>query len=459
MRTFFIFFVSIFLISCSKPTIEQKDTKSIEQKKIYKQNIKKPIINRQKPIKIVKLSKDNFQIRQTKKNTFSNKIDKIKIVGASMLDTMNLITEATGESIVFQMQSENIESKLNHQQNKNSKVFIVADNIEFETLLNNILGDKFSIKYENGLYLINSVQKVTLKVPPIKEIGNNLVKAFTSFGAINVVYDEISSYISFVAKQKDYENIIRYVNNLKNNLYVIEYNVEVYNVELKDEFNIGIDWDIVKNSSNLQLVANATNALSTSTPFQLGLIKNTTNTSMSSFINILETFGKVESIQKPKLLGLAGTKVMLKDGFEESFIKEITNSVTNNTSQTSTTTQSISTGLEILLNSNVLDDTVIMQIDLKINDIVGYNEFVVNDTTYKQPKKMVKDIKNTIRVKAGDPILISGLYKHSKNNTYSGLPNTKDNMLSFITGKESKTGTKSEMVIIVTPRIIKYEIY
>jgi type II secretory pathway component GspD/PulD (secretin) len=461
MKFLIIFFISIFFVSCSNQNI-QKDvqkTKIKKYKKIYDQEIKKNTNNQNPAVKIIKINQDNFQI-----NNFSNKhsnkvIDKIKIVGASMLDTINLITEATSESIVFQMQSENIETKLNHENNKNSKIFISAEDVSFDNLLDNILGDKFSVKYENGLYLINSVQKVTLKVPPIKEIGENLVKALTSFGAVNIVYDQISSYISFVAKQKDYENIVRYVNNLKDNLYVIEYDVEVYNVELKDEYNIGINWEVVKNNTNFQVFTNMAQATATTNPFQLGVIKETSNTSINSFLNMLEVFGKVESIQKPKLLGLAGTKVMLKDGFEETFIKEITNSMTNNVSQTSTVTESVLTGLEIELNSNVLDDTVIMQVDLKIDDIIGYNEFSVDDTVYKQPKKMVKDIKNTIRVKAGEPVLISGLYKHTKNKNYSGIPNTQDSFMNFLTGQESKSGTKTEMVILVTPRLIKYEMY
>jgi type II secretory pathway component GspD/PulD (secretin) len=71
----------------------------------------------------------------------------------------------------------------------------------------------------------------------------------------------------------------------------------------------------------------------------------------------------------------------------------------------------------------------------------------------------VKDIKNTIRVKAGEPVLISGLYKHTKNKNYSGIPNTQDSFMNFLTGQESKSGTKTEMVILVTPRLIKYEMY
>jgi type II secretory pathway component GspD/PulD (secretin) len=412
-------------------------------------------------IEYVPVRADSLRVETTKLKEYPH-IDKIKVYGADFYDVLTLLMEATGESIIVEQQNQNVEKNLKLKESY--PVYISAENIGFGPLLQKLAGNKLSVKQQNGIYYLNSVQKANIKVPPIPALAKTIQSAIGSFGATNIVYDSITSSISFLAKQKDYESIMEYINTLKKNLYVIEYDIAIYSVSLDDEFGMGIDWNGLRSSGNIQYSTTQSNSLGdldTASPLTFGLIKNNALFNLSGLIKMLDRYGKVESVQRPTLLGLAGTPVKLKDGLEETYIKEVTNKSTNNvagtTNTTETATETILSGIDITLTSNVLDETVITDIKLSMNDIVGYNEFVTNDMTYRQPKVMTKDISNTLRVRAGEPILISGLFKSGDNQNYRGIPGTANiPAMSVLGGAKTKASSKSEMVIIVTPRVIKY---
>jgi len=172
----------------------------------------------------------------------------------------------------------------------------------------------------------------------------------------------------------------------------------------------------------------------------------------------LSHFGKVESVQKPKLLGIAGTDVTLIDGLNEPYIKELKSTLIGdgNALRTTTVSGSALSGLKITLNSNIMDGTVLTDISLEISDIVGYSDFTVDGTSYRQPKTRTKNINSSIRVQPGVPIIISGLFRNKADAGYKGIPGLAETQARLLGGSEYDGKTKSEMVIIVTPRIIKY---
>ena len=52
--------------------------------------------------------------------------------------------------------------------------------------------------------------------------------------------------------------------------------------------------------------------------------------------------------------------------------------------------------------------------------------------------------------------MISGLFRNKTDKGYKGIPGIAETKARIIGGSEYDGSTKSEMVIIVTPRVIKY---
>jgi len=441
-------------------------------------------------LEIVEVSAENFSI-DSSTIPDAEIIKHVKISGAQLNDVISLLTEATNQDIIFQLQSDTLlpyntsaantlTTNINgttlatnanngyenndEYQIRESKVYVSASNIGFGRLLKKAVGDKLSIRYDDSTYYLGYVKTVTLKIPSLNGLAEELKKTLTTLGASNVVHDLITSSITFSAREKEYKDIMQYLVVLRNNLYVIEYDIAIYNVALKDNYSLGINWSLLAgNNSGINLVSTTSSAFGTSgataTTATFGAIFDTDNLTGTAIAEALSQFGKVESIQRPKLLGIAGTDVTLIDGLEEPYIKELsTTAVGDSGVQTSTVSATALSGLRVTLNSNMMDGTVLTDISLEINDIVGYSNFVVNDVTYSQPRTHTKNIKNSMRVQPGVPIVISGLFRNQTDKGYKGVPGLAKTGARLLGGSEYEGTSKTEMVIIVTPRVIKYVI-
>jgi type II secretory pathway component GspD/PulD (secretin) len=480
MRSLILAAVLLGLSGCSVATKKETLTPEMQLKELDN-----PItqIQRSDPaMQIVEVNADNFHIEE---QIIPDKeiIKRAKIMGAELSDVIALLTEATNENIVFQLQAESVTSNrfnrsvgtLNNQNMNNqyvgkndyllseTNINLSASNISFGKILQKTVGDKLSILYDDGTFYLGNMRTITLKIPSVNGLPEILTSSITSMGASNVTTDAITSSVSFSAREKEYGDIMKYLEILRNNLYVIEYEISIYDVELKDNYALGIDWSLVPSlaKDGLSFIASAGAGLgsagTSAVPLTFGMIMKNDTYNGKALVNALENFGKVESVQRPKLLGLAGTTVKLTDGIEAPYISGIQNtSVGNGTSQVSTTSATALSGLEINLKSNMLDGTVITDIGLKINDIVGYTSFEVNGNKFSQPQTVTKAINNTMRVQPGVPIVISGLFRNKSDKGWSGLPGLGESSAGVVGGARHASSTKSEMVIVVTPRVIKY---
>lgn len=443
-------------------------------------------IQRSEPaMQVVEVSADNFHI-EPQNIPDKETIKRAKIMGAELSDVIALLTEATNENIVFQLQAESVNSNkynslttssTNGTVNSNNEytgkndyllsetnINLSASNIPFGKMLQKTVGDKLSILYDDDTFYLGNMRTVTLKIPSVNGLPEILKNSISAMGASNVTTDAITSSVSFSAREKEYGDIMKYLEILRNNLYVIEYEISIYDVQLKDNYALGIDWSLVPKlaQNGIGFVASAASGLgsagASAVPATFGMIMKNDKYDGKALINALENFGKVESIQRPKLLGLAGTNVKLTDGIESPYISGIQNTTVSGSgaSQVSTTSAMALSGLEINLKSNMLDGTVITDIGLKINDIVGYTSFQVNGNTFSQPQTVTKAINNTMRVQPGVPIVISGLFRNKSDKGWDGLPGLGDSAAGVVGGERHTSSTKSEMVIVVTPRVIKY---
>lgn len=447
--------IAFIYIGCANTQYKQEIQKEEFRKDI---NISTSVIRRP-AMQIVEVNAENFDFEE---NIVPDKeiIKKVKFMGAQLQDVIALLTEATDQDVIFQLQSTNAQEPL--AAIRESKIYLSASDVGFGRLLEKAVGDKLSIRYEDETYYLGYTKTVTVKIPSIGGLIDSIKGELTTLGAVNIIYNKISSSVTFSAREKEYKDIMNYLKVLRNNVYMIEYDISIYNVELNDDYNLGINWDIIpKGDSKIQLSAQTSNAVGpsvlTNVPSTFGALFNLSNFSVNMLADTLSQFGKVESIQKPKLLGMAGTDVTLIDGTEEPYIKQlIANRFGDTGLNTSTESATALSGLKVTLNSNIMDGTVLTDISLELNDIIGYVDFVVDGNTYSQPRTVTKTIKNSMRVQPGVPIVISGLFRHKSSKVYKGLPGLDQTQLRLLSGSEYEGATKSEMVIVVTPRVIKY---
>jgi len=94
--------------------------------------------------------------------------------------------------------------------------------------------------------------------------------------------------------------------------------------------------------------------------------------------------------------------------------------------------------------------SVIMMIDIK-NDVANFDKQVQGIPTI-----VTETAKTTVMVQDGGTIVIGGLYKITQSHSSDGVPLlSKIPLLGALFRNSRKSGTQNELMIFITPRIIK----
>ena len=96
------------------------------------------------------------------------------------------------------------------------------------------------------------------------------------------------------------------------------------------------------------------------------------------------------------------------------------------------------------------DDRVVMKIFVTKNDVV--------DPTADQPALSTNEARTELLVDNGDTIVIGGIVKSTIQYGEKGIPGLRQlGVLGWLFRSQSKKDQKNELLIFITPRIVKLE--
>ncbi len=187
---------------------------------------------------------------------------------------------------------------------------------------------------------------------------------------------------------------------------------------------------------------------------------------LTGMMNFLKESGDVKVVSSPKIATLNNQQALITVG--ETYNYKLKGS--------STTTESGSTGdadeeksifVGILLNilPEISDDNKIMlRINPSISELLNPEDARVRSTgenskTYREiaPDTKQKKISTVVQVRDGETIVLGGLITDSEMFSRNGVPILQDiPLLGHIFGSKKKVKNKSELVFIITPRIVDF---
>lgn len=176
-------------------------------------------------------------------------------------------------------------------------------------------------------------------------------------------------------------------------------------------------------------------------PFvRLGNIANTFNLDVA--LSAMERKGKGRLISAPKATTQNNMEASITQG-ERIPIQTIQNNTV--------TTQYVNAALELKVTPQITArGSVIMEIDIK-NDIANFDKQVLGIPTIT-----TETAKTTVMVNDGGTIVIGGLYKISQTSSTDGVPLlSRIPLLGSLFKNSRKIGSQNELLIFITPRIIK----
>ena len=196
---------------------------------------------------------------------------------------------------------------------------------------------------------------------------------------------------------------------------------------------LGGNWD-------LNLASNYVN--SSTVAFNFGRIVGSP-LSINAELEASETVGDTKTISAPKILTMDNKAATIKTGTSYPI-----NSLDANGNSTTEFKEIV---LQLTVTPHVtLDDRVSMKIEISKNDVGAQ---IGNDVSFT-----VNEANTELLLNDGDTVVIGGISKSNDVNSDSGVPGlSKIPVLGWLFKSATTTKTKNELLIFITPRILKLD--
>jgi general secretion pathway protein D len=270
------------------------------------------------------------------------------------------------------------------------------------------------------------------------------VSSVSSNDNLSMVVDERSNSLIFYSSGREYQAILPLIRRMDILPKQVLLNVTIAEVKLTGEFKRGFEFALTSGK------------FSASTKGALGL-NDITGISLGWAAGAEEILGKfidensqVNILSKPSLLVRDGTeasinvgdKIPISSGSSASGSGEV---VTENISYRET-------GIKLTVTPTVnAQGIVIMQINQEIS-----NQLAGQVGKGGNPVFFERSINTEVVAESGQTILLGGLISEDSSNGNTGVPFLKSiPLLGALFESESKTNTKTELVIMMTPKIVE----
>ena len=265
---------------------------------------------------------------------------------------------------------------------------------------------------------------------------------------------------------------------------------KIVEVQLRDGFQSGVDWSLLRGRGTGGVVSTNSNPLSQLNisavpPLQrvplpdvtafptignglFGLVFSQTN--FTGVLSFLETQGNVHILSSPRVSAMNNQKAVLKVGTDEYFVTGVTGGTisTGTTSAGNTTTlptitlSSFFSGIALDVMPQIdQDDTITLHVHPSVSSVTEVVKVVdlggsVGSVRLPLPANSSNETDTVVRVSDGNIVAIGGLMQLQSRGTRSGLPgSTNVPVLSTLLGNQEQTGSKREIVVLIKPTIIR----
>ncbi len=320
-------------------------------------------------------------------------------------------------------------------------------------------------------------KKITQK-SPIQKTGNKTktsTKTDTSASSVGqkgisaalevtIVSDEDTNSLLVRATPKDYRQLLQTIVLLDTVPKEVMINVIVAEVELTENFQFGIDWNVLLGDRSFIGVdfsvpgAASRSATSiTRSDGNNGLIIGQVGSRITSVLNALNSNGHVELLSRPSILVRDNQEASINVGTDEPTITRV------NQTQTSLTTAT-NTGLTTSNEVTYRKAGVILKVKPQINQDGFVNMEISQEVSQlgaernNLPSFSERIIETSLVVRDQQAIVIGGLIQTRSNYNKEGLPWLSDVPVvgSAFSSRDDQV-VRTELVLFIIPQIIRPE--
>ncbi len=255
------------------------------------------------------------------------------------------------------------------------------------------------------------------------------------------------------AKLKELSEIIKQLDHKQKEVLI---EARIVQVVLKDEFNMGVDWDaIFKNAHGLEIKSAMGGTGSTTTgSLAIGTLSND---NYHAVIEALGTANKSHVLSNPRIAVINNEEAHILVGTTKPYVTTTTSTPMTGQNTVSEDVKFIDVGVKLSVTPTIHPDGFItMKIRPEISSAIDSIKTGQNNVI---PIVDKSEVETTVRVKDGVTIMIGGLIKDEKSRSNSRIPVLGNIPLVGLAFKNQSRGTaRSEIIIFLTPRIISGDV-
>ena len=319
-----------------------------------------------------------------------------------------------------------------------------------------------------------------------KEIKSLLNRPEDSYKAPTPIINAEAGMITVTGTAKQLDRVSNYIDNLTSQLKKqVLIDVKILSVTFDDSYTTGVDWNQLYSFQNMAIatatqVQNRVDSLSaslaggslsigdlttgkTEAPKSAGAIVTRGSTQINDVVKFLKTQGDVKSISNPKILTLNNQPALISVG-NELFYKITSTSLLQGASgggsqQTGETIDSVFAGILLDITPEISEDgTITLKINPSISDTIDTVSTTTTGTRNIPPDLSRKQISSVVTLNDGEHVILGGLISSKTGTQVSKVPLLGDlPLLEYLFKREKRVNKVDELVLIITPHIIKID--
>lgn len=362
-------------------------------------------------------------------------------------------------------------------------VYIPYFNGKLGDLLDSISKSKnLSFTWDSNVLTLKQNATYMVALPQDEELMTKVSSELAGLGAVEINNSVSAGVIFYNSNPKNQQKIEKYYNRLIKNSSLITLQIMVINVNMERQRKEGFDWsqmqamlgdlelsDSVTSNDSDSSSGDSDSDSDSSSNIGYGDVASITgngltfNVSKNGFnlvglFNLLSSYGNTKTTQDVSLKTISGKQVEMESNQEIPYVSDVDLSTTDNgVSNSGLDTDTAKNGLTINLMPyyEAESNLVSINIELSLESLLGFVELSAGNQfgTITQPRTQIQRFNNTIRIPAGDTVILGGVTYESLSDNRASLSvldkaNLADQDLDL---------TNNSLFVLIRPTVVMYE--
>lgn len=270
---------------------------------------------------------------------------------------------------------------------------------------------------------------------------------------IRIIADDRNNALLIMAPRRDYRKIEDALQSLDQMPAQVVIEASIVEVTLTDELRYGLEWFFTSSSGEYtgegSLNLNQDGGIGAEQPgFSFKVINPAGE--VRAVLNALADKSLVNVLSNPTLMVLDNHSARIQVGDEQPV--RSTETVTDGGTRSSSI-EFRDTGVILEVTPSVnAGGMITLDVSQEVTD-VGQVDSATGQRSFLQ-----RNVQTRVAVRSGESVVLGGLIRDNRTNARSGVPGLHDiPVLGHLFGRTSVTGQRTELLVMITPRVLRNE--